>query len=154
MLVREAFIIELHLGPAFHVRDGNRGSARSLAQKLRVRMVCSPQHPVHHHIRSSTSKVPLWALHRSPSRATFITLATTVPPRIAVLTSDLLFLSLGWIWATKDELNILWPSLKASSLCPIWFCHFSLPPTVFLPLLAAFVTHPPPVTLFSHPLLV
>lgn len=59
MLVREAVIIKLYPDPAFHVRDGNRGPARSLAQKLRVRMVCSPQHPVHHHIRSSTSKAPL-----------------------------------------------------------------------------------------------
>lgn len=59
MLVREAFTIELHLDPAFHVRDGNSGLARSLAQKRRVRMVCSPQHPVQHHIWSSTSKVPL-----------------------------------------------------------------------------------------------
>lgn len=42
MLVREAFIIELYLDPAFHVRDGNSGLVRSLAQKRRVRMVCSP----------------------------------------------------------------------------------------------------------------
>lgn len=79
MLVREAFIIELHLDPAFHVRDGNRDSAKSFAQKLRVKMVCSPQHPVHHHIQSSTSKVPL----SSPQvfiQGTIITLATTVPP--------------------------------------------------------------------------